>query len=123
MQGAALDDIVVTARRRDERLQDVPVSVVAFSGEFLEDRGVRELTDLPAIVPGFRSSYEGSKNYNVVSLRGIGQIPVGEGTQGGVTTFANVPSPAFSSTARHFVFSSTWNGVWSGHTVSVRVVL
>src|SRR3546814_576624 len=54
LQGAALDDIVVTARRRDERLQDVPVSVVAFSGEFLEDRGVRELTDLPAIVPGFR---------------------------------------------------------------------
>src|SRR3546814_5991901 len=46
LQGAALDDIVVTARRRDERLQDVPVSVVAFSGEFLEDRGVRELTDL-----------------------------------------------------------------------------
>src|SRR3546814_7251211 len=32
LQGAALDDIVVTARRRDERLQDVPVSVVAFSG-------------------------------------------------------------------------------------------
>src|SRR3546814_646403 len=92
LQGAALDDIVGTARRRDERLQDVPVSVVAFSGEFLEDRGVRELTDLPAIVPGFRFSYEGSKNYTVVSLRGIGQIPVGEGTPGVVTYFANVRS-------------------------------
>src|SRR3546814_9132966 len=66
LQGAALDDIVVTARRRDERLQDVPVSVVAFSGDVLEDRGVRELTDLPAIVPGFRFSYEGSDRKSVV---------------------------------------------------------
>src|SRR3546814_2191942 len=37
LQGAALDDIVVHARRRDESLQGVPVSVAAFSGEFLED--------------------------------------------------------------------------------------
>src|SRR3546814_18190004 len=79
LQGAALDDIVVTARRRDERLQDVPVSVVAFSGEFLEDRGVRELTALPAIVPGFRLRYEGSKTYNVMSLSGLGRITVGVG--------------------------------------------
>src|SRR3546814_2729523 len=102
LQGATLDYIVITARRRCDSLQYVPVSVVAFTGEFLEDLGVRELTDLPAIVPGFRFSYEGSKNYNVVSLRGIGQIPVGEGTPGVVTYFANVTIPAFSSIAPNF---------------------
>src|SRR3546814_8878733 len=81
-------------------------SDVCSSDLFLEDRGVRELTDLPAIVPGFRFSYEGSKNYNVVSLRGIGQIPVGEGTPGVVTYFANVPMPALSSNAPNFDISS-----------------
>src|SRR3546814_20079319 len=61
---------------------------------------------MPAIVPGLRFSYEGSKNYNVVSLRGIGQIPVGEGTPGVVTYFANVPMPALSSNAPNFDISS-----------------
>src|SRR3546814_17148935 len=69
LQGAALDAIVETAPRRDERPQDVPVSVVAFSGVFLEDRGVGELTDLPAVDPVFRFSYEGSKKYKVSTIR------------------------------------------------------
>src|SRR3546814_9243104 len=58
LQGEALDDIVVTARRRDERLQDVPVSVVAFSGEFLEDRGRAE-EHTSALKSLMRNSYAG----------------------------------------------------------------
>lgn len=52
-EGAALgsDEIVVTARRREESLQSVPLAVSALSGADLEQGGVRNLSDLNARVP------------------------------------------------------------------------
>ena len=47
-------DIVVTARRREERLQDVPVAVTALSGEQLAQRGVVKLEDIRYQAPGFQ---------------------------------------------------------------------
>ena len=43
--------IVVTARRREENLLDVPIAVSAFSGESLEQRGALDLTDIGNITP------------------------------------------------------------------------
>src|SRR5690606_39701086 len=54
-------DIVVTARRRDERLQDVPVSVSAFSAAALERSTVQTVQDINTITPGFRAGAEGGK--------------------------------------------------------------
>lgn len=51
-QAAALEEVVVTARRRDEAIQDVPMSVLGFSGDQLKDFNIRKLTDLSTIVPG-----------------------------------------------------------------------
>lgn len=51
-----LDDIVVTARRREEALQDVPVAITALSGDALEQRGVRAAEDLRMAVPGLNIS-------------------------------------------------------------------
>lgn len=51
---AGLDDIVVTARRREEKLQDVPVAVTALSGEQLAQRGVVKLEDIRYQAPGFQ---------------------------------------------------------------------
>jgi iron complex outermembrane receptor protein len=84
------DDIVVTARRREESAQTVPVSVTAFSGAALEQRGVRELQDLNAITPGFRFGAEGGKNNNSLILRGLGKTAIGEGVPAVVTYFADV---------------------------------
>ena len=66
----ALDDIVVTARKRAERLQDVPVSVSAYSGAQLDARGASNLRDLAQIVPGLTVTDLGG--YNLIYLRGIG---------------------------------------------------
>ena len=44
-------EIVVTARRRDERLIDVPVAVTAISGEALETRGAIDITDVANMTP------------------------------------------------------------------------
>lgn len=41
---SGIDDIVVTAQKRDQRLQEVPISVSAISGDTLQDRGVTDLT-------------------------------------------------------------------------------
>jgi iron complex outermembrane receptor protein len=47
----ALEEIVVTAQRRVERLQDVPLAITALSASDLEDRGVRQAGDITASVP------------------------------------------------------------------------
>src|SRR3546814_1218624 len=71
--GDRLGDIVVTARRREENAQTVPVSVTAFSGAALEQRNVHELQDLNLITPGLRFSAEGGKTTTTVILRGLGR--------------------------------------------------
>ena len=49
-----LDEIVVTAERREERLQDVPISVTAFSQEKLDQQGLKNIDDLARLSPGSR---------------------------------------------------------------------
>ncbi|WP_395335221.1 TonB-dependent receptor [Novosphingobium sp. BL-8H] len=95
-------EIVVTARRREERLQDVPVSVVAFSDTALERSSVQTIADIRTISPGLTFSSEGGKDNTSVSLRGIGQIPTGEVTPGVVTYFANVPLASLGSNVPTF---------------------
>src|SRR5438270_3667095 len=77
-----LAEIVVTARRREERLQNVPVSVSAFSAETLERASVQELRSINVLTPGLTFTNEGGGGSATLSLRGIGQIPLGEGTPG-----------------------------------------
>lgn len=52
-----LEEIVVTARKREESLQDVPVAVTAFSASDMERRGFSGLDDIAAATPGF--TFEG----------------------------------------------------------------
>src|SRR5262245_40657967 len=47
----ALEEIVVTATRREQNLQDVPLAVVAYTGEMLERQGIENMEDLKAVVP------------------------------------------------------------------------
>ena len=45
-EGAALEEIVVTARKREENLQDVPIAITAVSGETLQREGIKDVSDL-----------------------------------------------------------------------------
>lgn len=66
-----LEEIVVTARRREESAQDIPVAVTAMSGDFLRDQNITELNDLGTHVPSFRVSNAGTTtNTPVLSVRG-----------------------------------------------------
>src|ERR1700741_1105332 len=73
-----LSEIVVTATRREERLQDVPISLSAFSQENLDAQGLRSIDDLTRLTPGVtfqRNGNGSSANYNDensdISIRGI----------------------------------------------------
>ena len=47
----ALEEIIVTATRREQNLQDVPLAVVAYTGEMLERQGIENMEDINAVVP------------------------------------------------------------------------
>ncbi len=66
-------DIIVTAQRREQRLQDVPVSVSAFSSESLEAQAVQNLTDLNAKTPNVVLAPVGAYPYaSAFFIRGLG---------------------------------------------------
>jgi len=75
--GFTLDEIVVTARRREESLQNVPISVTAIQGDLLKEMGVTDLTAITAIAPNTTFSttgtVSGSSSAAVVYIRGVGQ--------------------------------------------------
>lgn len=74
---AALEEVVVTARKTAESLQDTPISVTALSGDRLEDMGLSRITKLQNVTPNLvfqnSPSYSGAGNNAAVYIRGVGQ--------------------------------------------------
>src|SRR5690606_34711490 len=70
--------ILVTARRREESLQDTPIAISAFSAETLEQRQIVQTSDLERITPSLQFKPAGQLSGNtaasVVFIRGIGQL-------------------------------------------------
>ena len=66
---AVLEEIIVTAQLREQNLQDVPVSVTAFSGEDMEDFRLFSLQDIARFTPGFTGSSFNSSN-PIFAVRG-----------------------------------------------------
>jgi outer membrane receptor protein involved in Fe transport len=65
-----LEEIVVTAQKRDERLIDVPLSVTALASDGLQDRGALRFEDYIAYVPGL-SATALAPGYSQVTVRGV----------------------------------------------------
>lgn len=71
----AIEEVVVTAQRREEKLQEVPLAVTAFSSDQLESRGIANITDLSALSPGLQISKTPSNStISQISIRGVTQI-------------------------------------------------
>ena len=69
-KGAQLEEIVVTARKIEERLQDVPMSVAVVNGQTLERIGATDLSDLGRQVAGL-TVVSAAPGQNVITLRGL----------------------------------------------------
>jgi len=79
-QAAALGDVLVTARRREETLQEIPASVTALSSETIERGGVRNIEDVARLTPGLTFVSLGS-NFALPVIRGL-STNVGESNVG-----------------------------------------
>jgi iron complex outermembrane receptor protein len=78
-------EIIVTARRREENLLDVPIAVSAFSGESLEMRGALDITEIGNITPNTTlETSRGSNSTLSAFIRGIGQQDPVSGFEPGV---------------------------------------
>ena len=69
----ALEEVVVNAQRREQRLQDVPIAVSAVTGGFLDRIGAEQLQDYFAFVPGVNlaSSTLGERGGQNIIIRGV----------------------------------------------------
>lgn len=68
--GVGLEEIVVTARKREESLQDVPIAVTVVSGDILREENIRKLEDLAPTLPNFFHAESVSGN-DQIAVRGI----------------------------------------------------
>ncbi len=70
-QGIALEEIIVTTRKREENLLDIPVSIVAISADQLDNYGLNDLEDIAKIVPGLTFDRSVSQNDYRPAIRGL----------------------------------------------------
>ncbi len=71
---AQIEEIVVTATKRAESIQDVPISISAYSGDFLENSDIRTLQDLSLYAPNFTMAYSSQATNARIFIRGIGSV-------------------------------------------------
>jgi len=87
-------DIVVTANKREERLQDVPITVTVVGGEQLSRQNVNEVTDLTRSAPALNSAGP----FGALSIRGVGSISFARSAEGSVGVVVDGVALANTST-------------------------
>jgi iron complex outermembrane receptor protein len=83
----ALEEVIVTANRREENLQEVAMSVSAFTDEFLKNSGTTSLQQLDQYTPNFKISPVTDTRSTSIRIRGIGSIGSNAGIDPSVGVF------------------------------------
>jgi iron complex outermembrane recepter protein len=86
-QPGVLEEIVVTAQRRLENLQDVPITVTAMPAAALAAVGITNTADLVNVVPGML--VQTSAGYSLPHLRGVGITAIGAGIENSVALYVD----------------------------------
>jgi iron complex outermembrane receptor protein len=105
-QDATDNDIVVTARRTAENIQETPVSVVAFGADSLRQANIRDTQDLLIKTPGVFLAGSGGRENTNFSIRGQSKALAGNSAPGVISYFAEVPSPTVGSSIPTYDLSS-----------------
>ena len=79
-----LTEIIVTAQKRQENIQDVPISVMAVSGQQLQDAGVKDIKNLQVLTPGVTVTSTTSENVTTARVRGVGTVGDNPGLESSV---------------------------------------
>ncbi len=80
----ALTEIIVTAQKREQNIQDVPISVMAVSAQQLQDAGVKDIKNLQVLTPGVTVTSTTSENVTTARIRGIGTVGDNPGLESSV---------------------------------------
>ncbi len=79
-----VDDIIVTAQKREQSLQDVPIVVTTLSQETLENAGVSDIKDLQILTPGLTVTSTASEASTTARIRGVGTVGDNPGLESSV---------------------------------------
>lgn len=71
-QASGLEEVIVTAQKREQNMQDVPVAVTAFTGETLTENGITDVFDLQTVSPGLIVGQSQNSTTSNFSIRGVG---------------------------------------------------
>jgi len=97
---SGIDEIVVVAESRSERLQDIPIAITSLSADQLERAGIESTLQLSSLTPGL--NFTSATGSAAPFMRGIGSNTVGPGAESSVATYvdgvyyASVSSTVFS---------------------------
>jgi outer membrane receptor protein involved in Fe transport len=70
-QEVMLEEVIVTATRRSESLQDIPINITALSGATIERDRLTDLSDIARVVPGMTVVDQGPRSSNTLTVRGL----------------------------------------------------
>ena len=71
--GLTLEEVVVTAQKKTESLQDAPISLIAFGSEKLEQLGISDVGDIQSAVPNLSTApHPSNRNSLTAFIRGVG---------------------------------------------------
>lgn len=79
-----VDVITVTAQKREQNIQDVPIAVSAYNAELLQNAGIRDIKDLTILVPGLNVTSTSSEFVTTARIRGIGTVGDNPGLESSV---------------------------------------
>lgn len=79
-----LDRIVVTPQKREEALQEVPITLSVLPEQMLLDAGVRDIKDMQILVPGFSVTSTGNETQTTARVRGVGTVGDNPGLESSV---------------------------------------
>ena len=92
-QAVELEEIIVTAQRRAESLQDTPISVTAFTSADLQNKGISDISEIADFTPNMMfdttAIISGSSSAAVIFIRGIGQSNFQVTNDPGVGTYVD----------------------------------
>lgn len=103
IQSQALEEVVVTAQKRSESLQDVPIAMQAYTGDQLKNQGISKISDVVQLSPNLNISGQ-SANNKQINIRGVGTIDFFPNASGAVGVYMDeitMSAPYLTSLGLH----------------------
>ncbi len=79
-----VDQLIVTASKREQRLVDAPLALTLVPGDLARDLGIRDIKDLPLLVPGLVVASTSNPTYTTARIRGVGTVGDNPGLESSV---------------------------------------